>query len=759
MEKEIEKDPLDDNRIRSKDQIIPAKTKTPEGVTTVVASSEESEEEEEKSSELEDGETSSSSEVDSSSSTDYDSEEERERRRKRKKKKKAKAAKARKAKQKKKKKVDEDSSGKSLKKITDDTYENLKEENRVVKNREKIKATIKEKKKNLEIKNSREQMSHERNEKRQKEAKIDDAMSSRELKKKEVDLRDRLSERSSQKAKQETVTSNEYDNQERYKEEQYTPKNRSPSPINRSRLNKGGYNPNPHPYYNQHNQYHGYGGFRRGGFFQRPNQRNSDNWNREGWRSNQNNYYNTRNPNNSRSRSPRRADKINNERINQRRSPHNSGENRFENRGQEDINMIPENNMSKCDYCGNMFSTHENLEMHWELSEPCGRWRNEKDKEERRRVAKITVSHPNVEVPKLSEKQAEYATQNKNAEPTCGWEYYCDKCNTNLTHQKLMHHHLCKLAHCQYGCGAMFAGENLKNNHERVCKMIPEGLELEEETVNSLMERCRNVDDWKNMIGAYTNKEAEDSEVPEKANIPKTSNQKSNKTDDSGIEIIFAKKVLVLGQLGYIQKGPEDTQVKYDSYDPTNKRFKKGEKELETELENQFRPLNSDERRAVVGLANLDKRRNLEIITHEEIKLAVTGLSRLVGNMHAGLYKRDPKDFRHNHVWIQIQLKREFDRICTEYSPERLTKAEDIGHTVNFVTKQIMDMFAKACKLLKKEIPRGELDSLKVKTGYMVKKAQKLYSALEVLSSNGQRGPTSSDTGAQLSETIHSETE
>ena len=187
--------------------------------------------------------------------------------------------------------------------------------------------------------------------------------------------------------------------------------------------NKGGYNPNPYPYYNQYNQYYGYNSFRRGGFFQRPNQRNSDNWNREGWRSNQNNYYNTRNPNSSRSRSPRRADKMNNERINQRRSPHNSGENRFENRGQEDINMIPENNMSKCDYCGNMFSTYENLEMHWELSEPCGSWRNEKDKEERRRVAKITVSHANVEVPKLSEKQAEYATQNKNAEPTCGWEY------------------------------------------------------------------------------------------------------------------------------------------------------------------------------------------------------------------------------------------------------------------------------------------------------------------------------------------------
>ena len=78
---------------------------------------------------------------------------------------------------------------------------------------------------------------------------------------------------------------------------------------------------------------------------------------------------------------------------------------------------------------------------------------------------------------------------------------------------------------------------------------------------------------------------------------------------------------------------------------------------METELGNQFRPLYRDERRAVVGLANINSRKSLEIIIHDEIKLGVAGLSRLVGNLHAGLFKRDPKNFCHNYIWIQIQLK------------------------------------------------------------------------------------------------------
>ena len=199
--------------------------------------------------------------------------------------------------------------------------------------------------------------------------------------------------------------------------------------------------------------------------------------------------------------------------------------------------------------------------------------------------------------------------------------------------------------------------------------------------------------------------------------------------------------------------------MKIDIHDPNNKRYKKGTKELEMELENAFRPLYPDERRAVVGLANLDSRKSLEIIIHDEIKLGIAGLSRLVGNLHAGLYKRDPKDFRHNYIWIQIQLKREFDRISTEYSPDKLTKTEDIEHTISFVTKQILDMFAMAIKLEKREIPNNKLENLRVKTKFMALKSQKLNKVLEDLASNSPKRTTNWDTGAQLSETIYSETE
>ena len=126
---------------------------------------------------------------------------------------------------------------------------------------------------------------------------------------------------------------------------------------------------------------------------------------------------------------------------------------------------------------------------------------------------------------------------------------------------------------------------------------------------------------------------------------------------------------------------------------------------------------------------------------------------------HAGLYKRDPEDFRHNYIWIQIQLKREFDRISTEYSPDKLTKTEDIEHTISFVTRQIMDMFAMAIKLEKGEIPNNKLENLRVKTKFMALKSQKLNKVLKDLASNSPKRTTNWDTGAQLSETIYSETE
>ena len=357
----------------------------------------------------------------------------------------------------------------------------------------------------------------------------------------------------------------------------------------------------------------------------------------------------------------------------------------------------------------------------------------------------------------------------KPSDEGCGWVYHCDKCNTDLTHQKLAHHHLCNLHRCRYGCGSLFAGENLKINHEKVCQMFPESFEMEEEVINNITKYCQDMVDWRLMIGLLVNyKTKKDKPLQEASNQHENNSKDDKNVKGDGIEIIKEtgpskehqnKRGLVLGQLGYTRTGKDDTRVKTDIYDPENKRFKKGPKDLEMELENGFRQLYPDERRAVVGLANLDTRKSLEIITNEEITLAIKGLSRIVGNLHAGLYKRDPIDFKHNYIWIQVQLRREFDRISTEYSPDKRTKSEEIEDTITFVTKQILDMFAMAIKLDKKDILHKQLENLRVKTKFMALKTQKLYKVFEDLTSDNPKKSTNCDTNAQLSETIYSETE
>ena len=152
-------------------------------------------------------------------------------------------------------------------------------------------------------------------------------------------------------------------------------------------------------------------------------------------------------------------------------------------------------------------------------------------------------------------------------------------------------------------------------------------------------------------------------------------------------------------------------------------------------------------------------RKSLEIITNEEITLAIKGLSRIVGNLHAGLYKRDPIDFKHNYIWIQVQLRREFDRITTEYSPDKQRKEEEIEDTIAFVTKQILDMFSMAGTLNKEDVPKNLLEKLKVETKFMMLKTQKLFKVFEELTKEIQKESTDGDNTAQLSETIHSETE
>ena len=106
-----------------------------------------------------------------------------------------------------------------------------------------------------------------------------------------------------------------------------------------------------------------------------------------------------------------------------------------------------------------------------------------------------------------------------------------------------------------------------------------------------------------------------------------------------------------------------------------------------------------------------------------------------------------------------MQLRREFDRISTEYSPDKRTKSEEIEDTIAFVTKQILDMFTMAGTLNTKDVPKNLLEKLRVETKFMMLKTQKLFKVFEELTAEIQKEPTNVDNTAQLSETIHSETE
>ena len=82
----------------------------------------------------------------------------------------------------------------------------------------------------------------------------------------------------------------------------------------------------------------------------------------------------------------------------------------------------------------------------------------------------------------------------------------------------------------------MFAGENLKINHEKVCQMLPESFELEEEVINNIAEHCQDIDDWKQMIQIFINQKTEKDKSPEEINAPSVDNSKNDKNDS--IEII-----------------------------------------------------------------------------------------------------------------------------------------------------------------------------------------------------------------------------
>ena len=68
-------------------------------------------------------------------------------------------------------------------------------------------------------------------------------------------------------------------------------------------------------------------------------------------------------------------------------------------------------------------------------------------------------------------------------------------------------------------------------------------------------------------------------------------------------------------------------------------------------------------------------------------------------------------------------------------------------------------MFTMAGSLNKSDVPQKQLEKLRVETKFMMLKTQKLFKVFEELTTDSQKEPTNGDNTAQLSETIHSETE
>ena len=120
--------------------------------------------------------------------------------------------------------------------------------------------------------------------------------------------------------------------------------------------------------------------------------------------------------------------------------------------------------------------------------------------------------------------------------------------------------------------------------------------------------------------------------------------------------------------------------------------------------------------------------------------------------MHAALIKRDPKTYRHNHVWIQVQLKREFDRLSKNYSPENMTRTEDLERTLSYIDKQAVAIFKVAHKCRVGEIQIDRLDALIKKASKTAQKILNLGTTLTCLASDSPRPVVNWDMNTALLE-------
>ena len=347
----------------------------------------------------------------------------------------------------------------------------------------------------------------------------------------------------------------------------------------------------------------------------------------------------------------------------------------------------------------------------------------------------------------------------------CGWNVKCEECNNVLTHRMLLHHHICKLHHCKHDCGAFFLVKDQKEIHEKICSIIPMDVACDDEVTNKLQEHCKTREQWKRMVNAF-DEEEEDTKTSTTSNDRKQSSKSHGEEKPGGrdnernkgqaaqvgtdsIEVIkeyTTKPKLKVGMLGFHPQQKKE-HIDADPHDPENKRFAPGEEEDERDLDNRFIPLSQDEKRTVCGLAHLSSRKNMQATFHREIKLGVDGLVKLIGNMHVALKKRDPPTYRHMYIWLQILLKREFDRISDKLTPEKLTRTEDIDSTLKLVDKQITQIFEVAERMEVGEIEPSKQYEFAKRVNRIVDKTENLREMIEEKASEDPASTPPSETG------------
>ena len=158
------------------------------------------------------------------------------------------------------------------------------------------------------------------------------------------------------------------------------------------------------------------------------------------------------------------------------------------------------------------------------------------------------------------------------------------------------------------------------------------------------------------------------------------------------------------GQWGYKKpvNGVDKIPLDRDPADPKYKKMNRGTIIKENKLDRIFNVATASEKRAIRNLVESWKRKDLEVITVEEMTLASNAVCNMMRNLTSATKKRDPPTFRTRYEIITFLISREFDRLS--FTPNMLTKNQDITSTLNLVEQELVDLKERVNHLMNQNI-------------------------------------------------------